>query len=160
MDHANIKQTAMKNLFTFIFLIVFLSNTNCGQTSLEQIVSTFNTPPGWTSKFIADSSFFPLFERRQMATWTFKNKSDSTIKVTFYVFNYTPKDSALFSDKEQKYIRLVSCLLVPADKPNENFTSFQRSNYFFLKKMCPCYTLGNEQCKQLAKQLFEWINRN
>jgi len=147
----------MKNLLTFIFLTLLLVTASRAQTSPEQIVSSFNAPSDWISKLMADSSFLPLFERKQIAHWTFRNKPDSTIEVTFYLFNYAPNDFTFFDEKEQIYIQLSSCFVTRSDKPNENFISFHKDKYFFLLKRCPCNTRDNGQCKQLAKQLFEWM---
>ena len=149
----------MKNYLTFILVTIVSVSTGYGQLSPETVVSSFNVPVNWASKFTRDSSFFPLFERKQIANWTFKNNLDSTIGIKFYVFNYTSKDSVFFNKRIGKYTTLSSCLLTASDKQNENFASFYRDNYFFLMKMCPCNTRENKECRELAKQLFEWIRQ-
>lgn len=125
--------------------------------TLEKIAKTFSVPDGWKSRLVRDTAYFPSFGERHMAIWEFKSDDDMTQSVWFYVFKYTQADSLNLQRKATMYYTLSNCLLVSNDNINENFLSFDKGNYFFVERMCPCYTKNNPNCRKLVNALLDWI---
>lgn len=142
--------------FILGLLIVILSFTASSQ-SLEKVAKTFTVPDGWKSRVVRDTAYFPSFGRRHMAIWEFKCDDDRTQSVWFYVFKYSQEDSLNLQRKATLYYSLSNCLLTSNDNINENFLSFNKGNYFFVERMCPCYTKNDPNCRKLATNLLDWI---
>lgn len=142
----------------FIIGIVFtLSSLFVSSQTLEKITKTFTVPDGWKSRVVKDTAYFPSFGRRHLAIWEFKCNDENTQSIWFYVFKYTQQDSMSLQQKAILYYSLSNCLLVENTDIKENFLSFNKGNYFFVERMCPCYTKHDPNCKKLADNLLEWI---
>jgi hypothetical protein len=140
-------------------LFVFIAFTVRAQ-SLEKVTKTFSVPDGWKSRVVKDTAYFPSFGRRHMAIWEFKCNDDRTQSVWFYVFKYKQADSMNLQQKAIIYYTMSNCLLTANDNINENFLSFNKGDYFFVERMCPCYTKGDPNCRKLAEALLNWIKGN
>jgi hypothetical protein len=146
----------------YFFAIVFVLVTALGfsQTTVEKIAKTFSVPDGWKTRVVKDTSFFPSFGRRHVAIWEFKCDDGHTEPMWFYVFKYKKEDSAFFHQKSTMYYALSNCMLVANNDIKENFVSFIRGDYYFVERMCPCYTKTNSSCKTLVSALDKWLEDN
>ena len=138
-------------------LIFVLIGFTVNAQTLEKVTKTFPVPSGWKSRVVRDTAYFPSFGRRHLAIWEFKCDDDRTQSVWFYVFKYSQPDSMVLQQKATMYYTLSNCLLISNDNINENFLSFNKGDYFFVERMCPCYTKGDPNCRKLANNLLEWI---
>ena len=146
----------MRYFFLLVFLLIADLNANA-QTILQKIIHDFIVPSGWHSKINYDTSYCPLFQKSQLASWTLID-SHKNKEVTYYVYNYSAADSTSLTKKMLDYYMLSSCINFSSSIPNENFISFVKDQYFFLMKMCPCSTANNSSCRILAKKLFLWAS--
>lgn len=139
-------------------IFVFMCLTGFSQTP-ERVVKSFSVPHGWKSRLVRDTDYLPSFGRKHVAIWEFKCNDGQTQAIWFYVFQYTREDSMELQQKATLYYTLSSCLLAANEDIKENFLSFNKGDYFFVERMCPCYTKGNPNCKKLVDRLMEWINK-
>ena len=146
----------MRHFIAFFILFVACLNTN-GQNKLSKLINEFNVPSDWHSKIDYNTSYFPLFQQKRLASWTLFS-SEKKQRVIFFIYKYSVNDSAIFRKKIIDYYILSSCLNYPSTIQEENFMPFAKGQYFFVMKMCPCSTDQNLTCKMLAKKLFLWAN--
>ena len=144
----------MKLLFALFFAC---SSLFVSSQTLEKIAKTFSVPEGWKTRVVRDTAYFPSFGKRHVAIWEFKCNDEKTQSVWFYVFKYTKADSMGLQQKATLYYTLSNCLLTSNTDIKENFLSFVKGDYFFVERMCPCYTSNDANCKKLADNLLEWI---
>ncbi len=137
-----------------IVLFLFLTGKNYSQ-SIEEVISSFDHPNTWVVELNADSSYFPLFDRHQLGSLTFKNNKR---EVGFLLFKYNALDSLHFASKTLDYYAISSCRSSHSGNPIESFTSFEKNGYYFVLRMCNnCNTEKDKKCKKLANKLFKWI---
>ena len=146
----------MRYFILSVFLWVTDLNVNA-QTNLQKIINEFSVPSGWHSEIDYDTSYFPLFQKSQLASWNLIGSQESQ-EVTYYIYNYSVADSTSIIKKMLDYYMLSSCINFSSTIPEENFISFVKGQYFFLMKMCPCSTANISSCKILAKKLFLWAS--
>jgi len=144
----------MKSILAIFFAFACFSVSS--QTP-EKIAKTFAVPDGWKTRVVRDTAYFPSFGKRHVAIWEFKCDDERTQSVWFYVFKYTQADSMNLQQKGILYYSLSDCLVASNQNINENFLSFNKGNYFFVERMCPCYTKNDPNCRKLADALLAWI---
>jgi len=144
----------MKSILAIIFVITGFSVSS---QTLEKIAKTFVVPDGWKTRVVRDTAYFPSFGKRHVGVWEFKCDDERTQSIWFYVFKYTQADSMGLQQKAILYYSLSDCLLTSNQDINENFLSFNKGNYFFVERMCPCYTKNDPNCKRLVDGILLWI---
>jgi hypothetical protein len=125
--------------------------------SVEKTTKSFSVPDGWKTRVVKDTAYFPSFGRRHVAVWEFKCNDEHTEPVWFYVFKCAKGDSVFYHQKATMYYALSNCALTANNDIKENFVSFFKGDYFFVERMCPCYTKTNSSCKTLMEQLENWL---
>jgi len=124
---------------------------------IRKIVNTFKVPSGWSGELIKDSTYVGMFGKKLVAVWRFDCKKKNIQPVEFYIFNYVPQDSASMNQKAMMYYAMSNCLVVSNEDIRQNSMNFSRGNYYFVEKMCPCYTNGSNECRTMVRQIQDWI---
>lgn len=124
---------------------------------LVKITKTFKTPEGWSVDLIRDSSYVPMFGKKAIAMWKFECKKARIQPVEFYIFDFNHADSASLNQKALMYYVTSNCLVASNEDFRQNSMNFVRGNYFFVEKMCPCYTTGTVECRTMVRQINAWI---
>ncbi len=137
-------------LFTCISVLGF------GQ-DLKKMVLTMKIPVGWTGQLIKDTSYIPMLGKRTIAVWKFECTKVKIPPVEFYIFDYVKSDSVAMNQKSNMYYAMSNCLVVSNEDIRQNSMNFVKGNYYFVEKMCPCYTTGTVECRTMVRQLNEWI---
>ncbi|MGP8217789.1 MAG: hypothetical protein ACLQQ4_19645 [Bacteroidia bacterium] len=116
------------------------------------------TPEGWSVELVKDTSYVPMFGKKSVAVWVFECKKIKIQPVEFYIFNYSPADSVSMNQKALMYYVTSNCLVASNEDVRQNSLNFVKGNYFFVEKMCPCYTTGTVECRTMVRQLGDWIS--
>ena len=150
LKHKSSMRIYIALIFTCISLIGF------GQ-DLKKITKSMKTPDGWSVELVKDTTYMPMFGRKTVAIWKFECKTVKIKPVEFYVFDYVKGDSASMDQKAMIYYATSNCLVVSNEDIRQNSMNFIKGNYFFVEKMCPCYTTGTVECRTMVRQLTDWI---
>ncbi len=145
----------MKKYFVLIFACISL--TGFGQ-DLKKIVKTLKVPDGWSGELVKDTSYVSMLGKRTVAIWKFECKKAKVQPVEFYVFDYKPADSISMKQKSIIYYATSNCLVASNEDIRQNSMDFVKGDYFFVEKMCPCYTTGSAECRTMVRQLGQWIS--
>ncbi len=146
----------MRRFITLFLLIGVVSLNAKGQKTFIEIINDFKLPLGWDVKISNDTSYWPLFKKKQLGSWTLTNKANKHEKVSFFIFNYSDKDELVFTEGINSYYMLSSCLNISSKNESSNFKSFQKENFLFVMAMCPCSTAESTFCRKLAESIFKW----
>lgn len=147
----------MKNkniLHLTLILYLFCSIKLYGQTN-DSIFNSLKFPNNLTITIKNDTTYFKEFKKKLVATITFSSSKSS---VFYMVFRYEQSDSLDFENDFSKYIMQSNCYFTANKDLNKNFKTFTKDGYYFLQELCPCRTIKNIDCAELAKTLNEWIN--
>jgi len=138
-------------------LFACISFLGIGQ-DLKKIIKTMKTPDGWSVSLEKDSTYVPMIGKKTIAVWKFECKKVKIAPVEFYIFDYISADSAAMEQKAMMYYATSNCRVVSNEDIRQNSFDFVRGNYYFVEKMCPCYTTGTVECRTMVRQLNDWIN--
>lgn len=140
----------------FSFLLIFVISKTNGQSNIQKLLSEFKYSEDWVVEFIPDTSYFPIFNKKQVGFWNFSYLKDKSQTVKFRIFNYSINEIDSLSVNSNKYILLSSCIYWRSENPYMDFSSFTKGGFYFLLNMCPCRTKGNRQCSALAYAINKW----
>jgi hypothetical protein len=147
----------MRNTVALLFSLITLSSAGQDLKNLKKIVNSFKIPDGWKSEMILDTSYAPLFGKKMIAKWRFVCTKVKIQPVELIIFNYKPEDSATMTQKAMMYYATSNCLVASNENMKQNSMDFARGDFYFVEKMCPCYTTGSEQCRTFVRALNDWI---
>jgi len=128
------------------------------QSKVENLLRSFKETNEWQVSFVADTSYFPLFKRKQEGTCYFTNSKNKSKKASLTIFNFSIKDVDFLAQMTDRYIMLSSCIYAKSEYEDSNFISFVKDDLFFLLNRCPCNTDNNSACRILAKSINNWVN--
>ena len=108
----------------------------------------------WTLNYFNDTSSF--LDKTTQGRLIFKNKSDSLLTLTYYIYLKSDIDSA-FEQKIMFFLFSQSCMTL--DNGKVDFKSFYyfRHYYYLLKPCHKCNTGLNKDCEKLAEQMIGFI---
>lgn len=115
-------------------------------------------PDGWSGDLVKDTSYVSMFGKRTVAIWKFECKKAKVQPVEFYVFDFNHADSIAMKQKSLMYYATSNCLVASNEDIRQNSMDFIKGNYYFVEKMCPCYTNGSTECRTMVRQLGQWIS--
>jgi len=147
----------MKTTIAILFSIITFSCFGQDLKGLKKIVNTFKIPEGWKSEMVLDSSYNPMFGKKMVARWRFVCTKVKIQPVELIIFNYVPQDSAVMTQKSMMYYATSNCLVVSNENIKQNSMDFARGSFYFVEKMCPCYTTGTQECRTFVRALSDWI---
>jgi len=145
----------MKRILVLVFVLVA---TYGFSQDLKKITKTFKTPDGWSEELAKDSVYVPAFGKKTVAVWKFECKKVKIQPVEFYIFPYVPADSAIMNQKFIMYYATSNCLVASNQDIRQNGMNFAKGSYYFVEKMCPCYTTGSVECGTMVRQVTDWMN--
>jgi hypothetical protein len=146
-----------------LILTIFIALTACNNS--DSVTSdngqTFQkdwtefTTTNWSTNFLNDNSSEYYLNKKTQGRLVFKNKNDTTLTLTYYVYFKSEMDSA-FNKKIIDWLSIRSCVTMTNDK--SNFISFYfGQNYYLLKPCHRCHTATNKDCELLSGQLLTFI---
>src|SRR5579872_7384033 len=134
----------MKKILTVLLIIITISGF---AQDLKKITKTFKTPDGWSGELTKDTIYVPAFGKKTVAVWKFECTKKKLQPVVYYIFDYASADSATMNQKSIMYYATSSCLVASNEDIRQNAMNFVKGNYYFVEKMCPCYTTGSLECR-------------
>ena len=69
------------------FLLIFVISKSNGQSNIQKLLSEFKYNEDWLVEFIPDTSYFPLFNKKQVGFWNFSYLKDKSQTVKFRILN-------------------------------------------------------------------------
>jgi hypothetical protein len=141
----------------FVTVLLCVISISAFSQDIRQIVKTFKVPGGWSGELMRDTSYVSMFGKKLVAVWRFECKKKKLQPVEFLIFNYVPQDSASMSQKALIYYATSNCLVASNQDIRQNSMNFSKGSYYFVEKMCPCYTTGSEECGTMVRQMQDWI---